>query len=198
MPFPTTIWTTIKKAGANDPQARERFAGRYHAPVLRFIRRKGFSVHEADDICQDVFVRIFAGNALARADASKGRFRSLVLAITTHVIQDRFRRRRPLPVSTLEPAARDAEFDKEWILSLAQRAMRRLQDQGSRYFPVLRDHLNGKSQNRNKLWIARKKLTALIRDEIAHTCRTHEEFEEEVAYLARYLRPPAQKTRPNK
>ncbi len=51
----------------------------------------------------------------------------------------------------------------------------------------MKGHLAGESQNRNKLWIARNKLIALIRHEIALTCRSPEEFEEEAAYLSTFL-----------
>ncbi|MEE8143054.1 MAG: sigma factor [Planctomycetota bacterium] len=189
MTFPTTIWTTIHKAGADDPEALQRFAERYRQPVLRFIQRKGFPSHDAEDICQDVFLRLFSGRTLTRADAKKGRFRSLMLAVATHVIQDRLRKRPVITSDKLEPAERDEEFDQEWILALAERALVLLREQGSRYYAVMRGHLEGKPQDRNKLWIARKKLTALIRHEVAFTCGTHEEFEEEITYLSRYLRP---------
>ena len=43
------------------------------------------------------------------------------------------------------------------------------------------------AQDRNKLWIARKKLTALIRDEIAYTCQSTDQIEAELAYLSGYL-----------
>jgi hypothetical protein len=58
---------------------------------------------------------------------------------------------------------------------------------------VLRRHLSGQRPERNKLWIARRKLVALVRREIALTCRSSAEFEEEVALLARYLRPAQKK-----
>ncbi len=90
-----------------------------------------------------------------------------------------------------EPAApdrnEDAQFDLQWTLHLAAIALEKLEAEGSPYVQVLRAHLAGDRPDRNKLWIARRKLIAGIRREIALTTRSHREFEEEVAYLSRYL-----------
>ena len=94
----------------------------------------------------------------------------------------------------LDPEAPPPAFDRLWTLYLVERAFRRLHSTNPRSYEVLRDHLGGKSPNRNKLWIARSKLSALIRQEIARTCRSPEELEAEVASLSPYLRPAAPKT----
>lgn len=191
--FPTTIWSTIRDAGSRDPNALERFAEQYRAPVLSFVRSRGFRGPDAEDLCQEVFVRVLAGRVLERADARRGRFRSLLHSVTTHVIQDRLRRRRDEPALEREPSDpgpdRDPEFDRAWILHLAGRALGRLREQGSPYYEVLRGHLDGAKQDRNRLWIARGKLQALVRDEVAQTCSSPEELEDELALLSPYLRP---------
>ena len=166
------------------------FGERYRQPVLEFVKRRGFRDAEADDICQDVFVRVLAGGVLAKADRNRGRFRSLLLSVTKHTILDRLRKRKEIPSDLLEPAQQEPEFDQGWAWHLTTRAMEQLNEEGSPYYDVLRRHLSGDRQDRNKLWIARKKLGALIRREVAFTCATREDFEEEMAYLAKYLRPP--------
>lgn len=190
--FPTTIWTTIEMAGARDPGALEAFAREYRAPVLAAIEQRGFADGDAEDLCQEVFLRILSGDVLARADAAKGRFRSLLLAVTMHVVQHRLAKRREIVTDDLEPLERDPDFDRAWVLHLAERAMRRLRAASSPYFEVLRDHLAGTVQDRNKLWIARNKLQALIRDEVARTCSSPGAIEGELEYLRRYLRPNSQ------
>ena len=189
MAFPTTIWTTIRDAGVEDEAALESFATRYRQPVLEYIRRRGFSANDAEDICQDVFVRVLNGGVLAKADRSRGRFRSLLLTVTTRVIQDRLRKRRDIPAEDLEPPTDEPDFDRHWAVHLTERAMAELREQGSPYYDVLREHLGGHAQPRNKLWIARQKLAALIRREVAYTCVGHDEFEAEMAYLTQFLRP---------
>jgi RNA polymerase sigma factor (sigma-70 family) len=191
--FPTTIWTTIRRAGDQDTAALQDVAVRYRTPVLEYIRKRGFQGSDAEDLCQDVFVRVLEGGVLAKADRQRGRFRSLLLSVTTHVIQDRLRKRRELPVEDPEISQGverpQPEFDEGWALHLAERAMQRLKEEGSPYYKVLEGHLSGEPQDRNKLWIARRKLAAHIRREVAYTCATRDDFQEEIAYLARYLRP---------
>ncbi len=194
--FPTTVWTVIRKAGANDPQAKEDFARDYRAPVLRYLERKGLSEADAEDLCQEVFLRMLSSDLLSRVDRALGRFRSLVLAVTKHVLQHAQRSavrapRREPELPELHDGETDPEFDAAWILHLAERAMVRLGDSDSRYYEVLRGHLSGRAMDRNKLWIARKKLIALIRDEVARTCASPAQLEEELAYLSPFLRPAA-------
>ncbi len=189
--FPTTIWTTIHQAGEHDAVALQDVAQQYRQPVLEYVRRRGFQGNDAEDICQDVFVRVLQGGVLAKADRQRGRFRSLLLSVTTHVILDRLRKRRETPVEDLETESRESEreFNQEWALHLTERALDRMRDEGSPYFDVLQGHLSGQPQNRNKLWIARKKLASQIRREVAYTCATPIDVEQEMAYLSRYLRP---------
>ncbi len=189
--FPTTVWTTIRQAGDQCPEALDDFAQRYRRPVLEFIQRRGVGRDVAEDLCQDVFVRVLQGGVLAKADRTRGRFRSLLLSVTMHVIQDHRRKRREAPAADVEPlAASDPEFDRAWAWHLTERALGHLREQDSPYHAVLQEHLEGRPQDRQRLWIARRKLSALIRREVAFTCATRAEFEAEMAYLARYLRPP--------
>ncbi|MCG8407238.1 MAG: hypothetical protein MI923_18730 [Phycisphaerales bacterium] len=190
--FPTTVWSTIRQAGEHDVEALHRFAERYRPAILDFIRRRGFAAGDAEDVCQDVFLRLFSSAVLAKADPARGRLRSLLLTITSNVISDHGRQtKRQLDIRPLqsEPAERDPDFDRAWVLHLAETAMGQLEEEGSSYYQVLRDHLSGQRQDRKQLWHARRKLIAAIRREIAMTCSSYREFEEEVAYLSPYLRP---------
>ena len=190
--FPTTIWTTVHAAGGRDADALQRFAERYRPVIRGFIGRRVNDPAVADDLCQDVFVRLLAGDVLAKADPTRGRLRSLLLTISARVVADHLRRRardRIVQAEAPEPAARDPDFDKAWILHLAEEAMLQLESVQSPYHAVLRDHLAGQKQNRKRLYHARRRLIALIRSEIAMTCSSHREFEEETAYLSPYLRP---------
>jgi RNA polymerase sigma factor (sigma-70 family) len=189
--FPETSWTTIRSAGERDRPALERFAEKYREPVLVFLRSRGLPDAEAQDLCQEVFLRLLKSETLAGADPSRGRFRSLLLAIAIHVQQDHRRRlrREPRgePVEPVTAPERDESFDRSWALHLAERALARLREESPSYHGALSDHLEGKGHDRQRVWIARKKLVALIRDEIARTCTSHEQFEAEAAYLAVFL-----------
>jgi hypothetical protein len=131
---------------------------------------------------------------LEKANAARGRFRGLLLSVAKHTVLDRLRKRGETPEPDLEPAderdgQRDAAFDREWILELSSRALERLRLTSPSYHTVLAGHLAGEPQTRNKLWIARGKLRALIRDEVAQTCASPEQLDDELAYLEGYLRP---------
>jgi RNA polymerase sigma factor (sigma-70 family) len=187
--FPTTVWTTIERAGRDEPEALESFAAQYRAPVLAYLRGRGLTAADAEDLCQDVFLRVLRGKVLARADEARGRFRGLLLAVARHAHLDWLRRRKKSVEELGDVPDRDPDFDAVWAVHLAERAMERLRADGSPYHEVLCAHLAGEAQDRNRLWNARRKLVALIREEVAFTCRSEAEFEEELAYLSRYLRP---------
>lgn len=187
--FPTTVWTTIRLAAQSDEEARESFARAYRGPVVRYLRCKGASSDEAEDLCQEVFLRLWKEHVLERADRARGRFRGLLSTVTRRTLSHRRRQRVEPAVLDLEPADSDPDFDREWAVELVQRAFERLRDSGSPYAAVLEQHLAGAKPDRNKLWIARRKLLAGIRHEVALTCNSAEELEEELAHLHEFLQP---------
>jgi hypothetical protein len=112
---------------------------------------------------------------LAKADRDRGTFRSLLCTVTIRVIQDWRRRHPELPSTNDEPVAPAPDFDRAWAVHLTERALGALKEVSPRAYEVVLGHLAGVKQDRNKLWIARRKLVALIR--------------REVAVLSPYLRP---------
>ena len=185
--FPTTVWDLVRDAGAREPLALERFAEGYRAPVVEFLRGRGAPPQECEDLCHEVFLRLLRGDVLAKADPQRGRFRSLLCTVTMHVLVDSYRR-RPKPAAELaDPEAPAPDFDRAWALHLVERAMERLRLEAPTYFEDLKQHLDEQEVDRNRLWIARKKLSAFLKHEIAMTCRSPEEIEEERALLAPYL-----------
>ncbi len=191
--FPTTVWSTIREAGSADHAALDRLARRYRPAILAFLRKRGLGA-DAEDVCQDVFVRVLSGNVLRSADPERGRFRSLLLTITKRVIADRYRQAKPTPASLdADPAdpndARDDTFDREWAMCLLGLAFDRLQAEAPDAYATLQRHLVGDKQDRTRVWRARRKLVAFTRLAIAETCATHAEFEAEAVYLSRFVRP---------
>jgi DNA-directed RNA polymerase specialized sigma24 family protein len=189
--FQTTVWEVVQAAGAGDENALSRLAEDYRTPILGFIRSRGIDKPLAEDLCHDVFVRLLSGGVLAKADPDRGRFRSLLCTVTVRVLQDWSRRHREVPADDLDPAAPMPGFDRLWTLYLVERAFAQLRATSPRSAEIIRDHLEGRDPHRNKLWIARQKLAALVRQQIALTCRTPAELEDELACLAPYLRPSA-------
>ena len=83
--FPNTQWSLVARACALPDQASSHALNellRMYCPVLRkhLVRDMKFTPHNADDLVQDfVALKIMAKNALASADAAKGRFRVFLL-----------------------------------------------------------------------------------------------------------------------
>lgn len=187
--FPTTIWTMIRDAGARDEPARTDVATRYREPVLRFLRAKGVPAAEVDDVVQDVFLRLFSGDALGKADRTKGRFRAYLLTIARRVAIDHVRRKRPTAplADDLEDTDQDPAFDEPFALDVLARALDALKQEYAASHAVLERHIAGQTVDRAELWVARKRLVKKVRHEVAMTCDSTDAIEDELRILGRYL-----------
>ncbi|MEQ1860055.1 MAG: sigma-70 family RNA polymerase sigma factor [Chthoniobacteraceae bacterium] len=78
--FPPTRWTLIARLKSGDEAAKraalEELCAVYHYPLYCYIRRRGLEHHDAQDALQDFFAKLLRLDALAQADASKGRLRT--------------------------------------------------------------------------------------------------------------------------
>ena len=95
--FVTTRWTVIAACRQSDhakaQTAVAELCQAYWQPVYVCIRHHGYSVHDAQDLTQDFFVRLLRGAWLEHLDAAKGRFRSYLLVALRNFLCDRWRRR---------------------------------------------------------------------------------------------------------
>ena len=73
-------------------QALEQLCQSYWQPIYGFLRRKGYAPHDAEDLTQQFFLRLLKGDSLARAERSKGRFRTFLLGALHHFLADEFRK----------------------------------------------------------------------------------------------------------
>src|ERR1700732_3483760 len=82
--FPTTLWTVVLHAGRDEPrQARAALAQlcqAYWYPLYSFVRRRGYSPHDAEDLAQAFFAHLLEKRGLERVDPELGRFRTFLLA----------------------------------------------------------------------------------------------------------------------
>ena len=148
--FPTTRWTLVVAAG--DPHRKEARSAlvslceNYWYPLYAYLRKRGYSADEAQDLTQEFFVRVLEGRYLDRAAPEKGRFRSFILTSLKFFVadeQDRHRARKrgggavlvPLAFSSgeeryqREPAHDETPervFERRWALSLLDRVVERL------------------------------------------------------------------------
>jgi RNA polymerase sigma-70 factor (ECF subfamily) len=148
--FPTTHWSRVLAAG--DPGgsiAREALAElcqSYWFPLYAFIRRRGHDPDRAQELTQDLFVRLLEKDVLAAADPARGRFRAFLRAVCADFLANRrdwegARKRGGgrvfIPIDVAEAEGRYAAepaheltaeriFDRSWALTLLGRVLDRL------------------------------------------------------------------------
>lgn len=230
-PFNTTRWSVVLAAAGSSSEARtalQRLCEVYWYPLYAFVRRRGFSPEEAQDVTQAYFAALMEDNVLAGLDAAKGRFRAFLLASIKNFISkereraraqkrqgDLERYRVPLqdaenryahePVDSRTP---DQLFEQRWALLILKQAMERLgsefeADGKGRRFEALRGSLTGgadrslkqiaadlglgESAVKVQLHRARKRLGALLREEVAQTVSDDAEIDSEVRHLLRVV-----------
>src|SRR5512143_4009562 len=81
--FITTHWSVVLAAGQQEsPQAAdalEQLCRTYWYPLYAFVRRRGHSPHDTEDLLQGFFACFLEKEYLAKVDRTKGRFRSFLL-----------------------------------------------------------------------------------------------------------------------
>jgi RNA polymerase sigma-70 factor (ECF subfamily) len=208
--FPSTRWTLIDAARQGDEEAVRRFVLGYRSAILSYLRRSG-PKGEAEDLCQEVFVRLFSGGVLRRVHADKGRLRSLLRAVSRNVVLDHLDRRnaqkrgagRVVAVGDIEAPAPEADdpFDRAWVKLLIKRSLARLAEAHPRQHQALTAFaLEGRPQAdvaaelgcplkevQNLVYRGKKRLLGLLRDEVWSYCATPEELADELAALKRYF-----------
>ncbi len=91
--FATTRWTLVLAAGrtSDTTGAREalgELCRTYWYPLYAYVRRRGYSSHDAEDRVQGFFERLIRLNSLADLNRGQGRFRAFLLASLKHYLAD--------------------------------------------------------------------------------------------------------------
>jgi RNA polymerase sigma-70 factor (ECF subfamily) len=98
--FETTHWSLVQNAGSDaSSQARASLAilsERYWFPLYAFVRRRGYSVEDAQDLTQAFLARLLDKRDLRHADRERGRFRSFLLASLRHFMLNEVQHHRAL------------------------------------------------------------------------------------------------------
>src|ERR1043166_706590 len=88
--FEATHWSVVLSAQDSASPAAEVAMGRlcetYWYPVYAFLRRKGRSCHEAEDLTQAFFAHVLRREWLRNVGPEKGRFRTFVLRCLTNFV----------------------------------------------------------------------------------------------------------------
>lgn len=204
----------------------------YYQPVLRFLRREGRDEDSARELAHDFFHRVLSGGAFDGADPERGRFRSYLLGALKHFLADERVRANRLKrgggavlesldapsgadtslrqeVASPNAPTDDATFDREWALTIMDRALAALQrefaDTGKAHqFEVLKPWLIGETASHSQEEAARrldlsegavkvtihrlrKRFREAVRAEIAQTLREPATVDEELRHLIEAL-----------
>lgn len=84
--FKTTRWSLIQSS--RNLKSLESIVFIYWKPVYFFVRQKGFDNETAKDITQEFFSALIERDILSRADRSRGRFRTFLLAALSNFMKD--------------------------------------------------------------------------------------------------------------
>ncbi len=148
--FVTTHWSVVVTAGRSDTVAHDALAKlcqTYWFPLYTYVRRRGHSSEDAQDLTQEFFARLLERNWVADADQQKGRFRSFLLSAMNHFLADEWDKARaqkrgggvaPLSLQFdtaetrygVEPADNvtpERSFERRWALTLLEEVLKRLQ-----------------------------------------------------------------------
>jgi RNA polymerase sigma-70 factor (ECF subfamily) len=94
--FKPTHWSVVLATRDEDgPEARdalERLCRTYWFPLYAYVRRRGYSHEEAEDLTQAFLAHLLERNRIARADPQRGRFRSFLLAAMQNFLADHWDR----------------------------------------------------------------------------------------------------------
>ncbi len=149
--FVTTHWSVVLEAGRKDTSqamgALEQLCRVYWYPLYAYIRRRGYAPPDAQDLTQEFFARLLERKWLARADQTKGRFRTFLLHALERFLANEWDKARalkrgggqklvPLEFETGEtryraepPDVRTPEqtFERRWAVALLSEVMQRLE-----------------------------------------------------------------------
>ena len=94
--FATTRWSLVLAAGASS-DGREALADLCEMcwyPIYAYVRRRGYSVEDAQDLTQAFFATLLNKESLARVQPERGRFRSFLLQAMQNFLANEWDRRR--------------------------------------------------------------------------------------------------------
>jgi RNA polymerase sigma factor (sigma-70 family) len=151
--FATTRWTVVLAAGRQGaPQADaalEELCRTYWYPLYAYVRRRGHSREDAEDLTQAFFARLLEKHYLEGVSSEKGRFRAFLLVALKRFLANEWDRASAqkrgggvLPLSLdwqdadsryqINPAdnfSPDRLYDRAWAMTMLERVITRLRDE---------------------------------------------------------------------
>lgn len=149
--FVTTHWSVVLTAGRTDTtrarHALSKLCQTYWNPLYAHVRRRGYAMHDAQDLTQEFFAQLLERESLQSADPQRGRFRSFILTALNHFLINQWNKNHARkrgghaqifsidlaaaeewlagePAGQLSP---DKAFEKQWALTLLHEVVNRLE-----------------------------------------------------------------------
>jgi len=151
--FTTTHWSVVLAArdftSPDAAHALEELCRTYWPPVYTFMRRRGFGQHDAQDLTQEFFARLLEKNYLDAADASKGKFRTLLLTAVSRFLINEYERARAqkrggdaahfsieagleenrYQIEPADAATPESIFERRWAETVLETVLKRLRQE---------------------------------------------------------------------
>ncbi len=147
--FVTTHWSVVLSAKNQDSlhsvEALETLCRIYWRPLYAYVRRRGYSPADAEDLTQEFFARLLERDWLGRVDQQRGRFRTFLLTSISNFLANewdktRTQKRGGGKIVSLQGKAEETGFIQEpadqftpeqsfewrWALTLLDQVMNRL------------------------------------------------------------------------
>lgn len=154
--FVTTQWSAVLSAGRNDTTraraALARLCQTYWYPLYAYVRHRGHSAHDAQDLTQTFFQKLLEHNWVGEADQERGRFRTFLLTAMSRFLSDEWDKLRAqkrggralhVPVQLdaaetrygyepVENTTPEQCFERRWALTLLDTVLDRLRAEHER------------------------------------------------------------------
>ena len=151
--FSTTRWSVVLAAQGHDTVPAQAALGAlcetYWYPLYAYVRRRGHSPHDAQDLTQAFFEKLLEKNYLADVVREKGKFRAFLIASLKHFLANEWDRARaakrgggktPISLDDTDTEARyrlepvdtmtaDRIFERRWAMTLLDEVLKRLRDE---------------------------------------------------------------------
>jgi RNA polymerase sigma factor (sigma-70 family) len=172
--FTTTRWTLVLAAKSRDDPAGSdafgRLCERYYQPLYSYLRRRGWTPEDAQDLTQGFMARLIEKEVLRHADPARGKFRAFLLTSLEHYANNEHvraaaakrggsqsflsidldaaeERYRSAPRDDLTP---ERLYERRWALAILERALDALRTEcrangRDAFFDAVHERLIGES-----------------------------------------------------
>ena len=153
--FATTRWDLVLASAQTQAPGADQALGdlcqTYWRPLYAFVRRRGYSPADAEDLVQGFFAQFLGERSLKKADQGRGRFRTFLLSSLENFLANQWDRASAakrggkfqfVQFDQLPSAERDAldapdesspemVFDVRWARNIVDNALKQLRDEAA-------------------------------------------------------------------